>query len=52
MKRRSLLQAMAALPLMSLTTLPAWSAARTASRRRVRPGEAGWPSASAWRQLG
>ncbi|MCU6501441.1 FAD-binding protein [Rugamonas sp. A1-17] len=49
MKRRSLLKSMAALPLMSLTTLPALSAT---PRRRVRPGDAGWPSASAWKQLG
>ncbi|MYM90123.1 hypothetical protein GTP91_23490, partial [Rugamonas sp. FT82W] len=46
MKRRSLLRSMAVLPLMSLTALSplsAWSATRAAPRRRVRPGDAGWP---------
>ncbi|WP_445230554.1 FAD-dependent oxidoreductase [Duganella rhizosphaerae] len=51
MKRRSLLKSVAALPLISLTSLPAWSAAATAPRRRVRPGDAAWPSATAWQQL-
>src|SRR5471030_2030647 len=47
MKRRCLLKSVAALPLMSLTPLRA----ATAPRRRVRPGDAAWPSASAWQQL-
>ncbi|MQA38971.1 FAD-dependent oxidoreductase [Rugamonas aquatica] len=51
MKRRSLLQAAAALPALALTPLSALSAAAGAVARRVRPGDAGWPSAAAWQQL-
>jgi len=50
MKRRSLLKAAAVLPALATTPLSAWSAAG-ASARRVRPGDAGWPSAAAWQQL-
>ncbi|MBV6323006.1 FAD-dependent oxidoreductase [Duganella violaceipulchra] len=48
MKRRSLLKSVAALPLMSLTSL---RAAAATARRRLRPGDAAWPSATAWQQL-
>ena len=50
MKRRSLLKAAAALPALALVPSLAWSAAG-AVVRRVRPGDAGWPSAAAWQQL-
>ncbi|OEZ60670.1 FAD-dependent oxidoreductase [Duganella sp. HH105] len=50
MKRRSLLKAAAALPALALTPSLAWSAAGVVVRR-VRPGDAGWPSAAAWQQL-
>ena len=67
MKRRSLLKAITALPMLSMTALAARAAAVTASTaagatatatgatavagRRVRPGDAGWPSAAAWQRL-
>jgi FAD/FMN-containing dehydrogenase len=43
MKRRSLLKAAAALPFAFAQNAPA-----AALRRRVRPGDPGWPSAAAW----
>ena len=46
MKRRSLLKAAAALPFAFAQNAPA-----AALRRRVRPGDPGWPSAAAWDSL-
>ncbi len=58
MKRRELLKAMAALPLLPLLvdSSPAWAltgggAGTSAMRSRVRPGQPGWPSAAQWEQL-
>ena len=57
MKRRALLKWMAGAPVFGalLATLPeaAWSRAKTLARtlRRVRPGDAGWPSAVEWEGL-
>jgi FAD/FMN-containing dehydrogenase len=52
MKRRELLKAAAALPVLSLAPA-AWSAAVAAAAptARVRPGDAGWPSQADWGQL-
>ncbi len=48
-RRRDLLRAMAALPLLALPArLPA---ATHGPLARVRPGDPGWPSAAAWRSL-
>lgn len=57
MKRRTLLKWAAGAPLFGalLATLPeaAWTKVAAAARtlRRVRPGEAGWPSVDAWTGL-
>ena len=57
MKRRALLKWMAGAPLFGalLATVPeaVWSKAAAAMRtlRRMRPGEAGWPSAAEWAGL-
>lgn len=57
MKRRSLLKAMVAAPLFGalVATLPeaVWgkTAALVQTLRRVRPGEAGWPSDAEWETL-
>jgi FAD/FMN-containing dehydrogenase len=53
MRRRTLLQAAAALPLLSLMSsgLPAQAAAGKVRLRRVRPSDPGWPAAGAWRKL-
>ncbi len=52
MRRRALLKAAAAIPFLSW--LPSISEAASAAGplRRVRPGEAGWPSAHDWAALG
>ncbi|CAN7420070.1 FAD-dependent oxidoreductase [Duganella sp. LjRoot269] len=52
MKRRELLKAAAALPVLSLAPV-AWSSAVAAAAptARVRPGDAGWPSLADWGQL-
>jgi FAD/FMN-containing dehydrogenase len=58
MKRRELLKAMAALPLLPLLLRGAMASARDAAtvmatkfRSRVRPGDPGWPLAAKWEQL-
>jgi FAD/FMN-containing dehydrogenase len=53
MRRRTLLQAAAALPLLSLKSpaLRAQAAAGKAGFRRVRPSDPGWPSPGAWQKL-
>jgi FAD/FMN-containing dehydrogenase len=52
MHRRKLLKSVAALPLLALApALPALAAASGAPLHRVRPGEAGWPTADDWRKL-
>lgn len=53
MRRRSLLRAAAALPLMSGVSLPLVlpTGASGQVRRRVRPSDPGWPSPSAWQAL-
>ena len=52
MHRRSLLTGAAAWPLVVLLS-PALPAAQASAplRRRVRPGDAAWPTAASWRQL-
>ncbi|WP_322402932.1 FAD-binding oxidoreductase [Massilia luteola] len=50
MKRRFLLKAAAALPFALPFTFPG-AASAAPLRRRVRPGDAGWPSATAWDDL-
>ena len=48
MRRRKLLQGVAALPLLALApSLPA----APAPLHRVRPGDPAWPSAADWRKL-
>src|SRR3982750_3069038 len=49
MLRRNLLKGAAALPLAAGFPLAAFAAS---AKRRVRPGEAGWPDAAAWAGLG
>ncbi|MES1153954.1 MAG: hypothetical protein ABUL45_03410, partial [Rhodanobacter sp.] len=58
MKRRELLKAMAALPLLPLLMRSGAASARDAAtvmmakfRSRVRPGAPGWPLAAQWEQL-
>ena len=51
MRRRTLLKALAGLPLVSLFAAPARAAAAP-SVRYVRPGEPGWPSPAEWAALG
>jgi FAD/FMN-containing dehydrogenase len=50
MLRRNLLKAAAAAPLLGL--VGSGSALAATRRRRVRPGEAGWPDAAQWEALG
>lgn len=52
MLRRSFLQGAAALPLISPQARDLIRAAGFAPFTRVRPGNPGWPSASAWSELG
>jgi FAD/FMN-containing dehydrogenase len=51
MQRRTVLKALAGLPLVSLFAAPARAAA-AAPVRYVRPGQPGWPSAAQWAALG
>jgi len=52
MQRRTLLKALAALPLFSWLPAPGSAAAGVRPARWVRPGEPGWPSPAEWAALG
>ncbi len=52
MLRRHLLKSAAALPLAAAFAAPLTAFAAAPARRRVRPGDAGWPNAGEWAALG
>ncbi|MBV8594301.1 MAG: hypothetical protein JOZ27_08385, partial [Caulobacteraceae bacterium] len=52
MRRRTLLGAALAAPILGVSAGPAAAAAPLALRRRVRPTDAAWPGEEAWRGLG
>ena len=51
MLRRDILKGMAAATALQAFSLPSMRAFAAGLRRRVRPGDAGWPNTGAWQKL-